>query len=305
MGADGLRQMCILAFDHRSTFRRLVAETPSERPGLRHDLISECKRLVFDAYESAVGRGIISTENTSVIVDEECASGLARRCEAAGYTFGMPVERTEQEVFEFEYEDDWQGHIEAFNATYYKGLVRWNPLEEAANAEQTERLRDLSRFLRATERAFLLELLVPPSRVDRKKPGFDAEHFDVEVRPAATVVAMEQLHARDVVPDYWKIEGVSRRSECEAIGAIARAHPDKPDAGCVVLGRSAPDEQVRHWLAVSAGVPGYHGFAIGRSVFNEPLTAWLRGEAENDAVVIAVANQFASLVEFYASARVA
>lgn len=293
----------ILAFDHRSTFRRLVANTPTPRVGTQFQLIAECKRLVFDAYDYAIRGSLVSAQNTSIIVDEECAAPLALRAEEAGYTFGMPVERTEMDVFEFEYGDDWKKHIGRFRANYYKGLVRWNPEDSSLNRQQIGQLRELSRFLRDAGRGFLLELLVPPSRRELSAKEFDAAAFDVDIRPAATVTAIEELHAEDVAPDIWKIEGVSRRSECERIGAAARSHADKPDAGCVVLGRSAPDDQVRRWLAVSAGVPGYHGFAIGRSVFNAPLAAWLRGEVDDDAVIEAVAVGFADLVDFYDNVR--
>jgi 5-dehydro-2-deoxygluconokinase len=41
--------------------------------------------------------------------------------------------------------------------------------------------------------------------------------------------------------------------------------------GCIVLGRGADDAKVREWLAVAASVPGFIGFAVGRTSFWEPL----------------------------------
>ena len=44
--------------------------------------------------------------------------------------------------------------------------------------------------------------------------------------------------------------------------------PD-PDSSCIVLGRNAPERQVDHWLDVAAPLPGYVGFAIGRSIWED------------------------------------
>lgn len=295
--------MCILAFDHRATFRELLGQAANTRKGTPHELISACKSIVYDGYVFAHEQALIPHEATSVILDEECGAQLARAAERAGHVFGMAVERSRVNVFQFEYGLHWRAHIENFRAAYYKGLLRWNPDMTQANLQQIERLMELSRYLRDTGRGFLLELLVPPDPRVSGKPDFDPRVYDLDERPGVTVQAIEQLHAFDITPDIWKLEGVSRLHECEAIGSAAMSHPSKPGSFCVVLGRSAPDEEVQRWLAVSAGVAGYGGFAIGRSVFTAPLSDWLTGAATSENAAARIAHSFAKFVNFYSERR--
>ena len=49
----------------------------------------------------------------------------------------------------------------------------------------------------------------------------------------------------------------------------------RDDVVCVVLGRGADDEKVDHWLREAAPVEGYVGFAIGRSIWGNPLKGWI------------------------------
>jgi myo-inositol catabolism protein IolC len=75
--------------------------------------------------------------------------------------------------------------------------------------------------------------------------------------------------------------------------------------GCVVLGRGADAGQVERWLRAGAAVPGYLGFAIGRSIFSDPLTGWLRGRLGRDEAVRAIATSYRRFVDVYAAAAAA
>ena len=75
--------------------------------------------------------------------------------------------------------------------------------------------------------------------------------------------------------------------------------------GCVVLGRGADAGQVERWLRAGALVPGYVGFAIGRSIFNAPLKAWLRGTLDRAGAVEAIAGNYQRFVEVYTDAATA
>jgi myo-inositol catabolism protein IolC len=44
---------------------------------------------------------------------------------------------------------------------------------------------------------------------------------------------------------------------------------------CVVLERAANEEGVVHGLQQGAGVPGFVGFAVGRTIWWEPLKRWV------------------------------
>ncbi|MFB6719651.1 2-deoxy-5-keto-D-gluconate 6-phosphate aldolase domain-containing protein [Kribbella sp. NPDC056345] len=291
-----LPPLCILAFDHRATFRDLVRDFHSGRDA--DQAIAHCKRIIYEGYLEAVDGGL-PVERTALIIDEEGGSRLATDAAERGFALGMPVEKTSQEIFAFEYDDAWREHAAAFPATFHKGLVRWNPHQAATNDQQIARLAELTGWLSEQGRGFLLELLVPPTDEQVARcPGGWAE-WDEQVRPGLTVAAMQQLHSGGVTPDIWKIEGVSDRTACKAIGDAASSHPDRPDAFCIVLGRGADEPQIKQWLQATAGVPGYGGFALGRNLFDGPLKSWLRGEIEADSAAVQIGTAYVEFARWY------
>uniref|UniRef100_UPI00397883F3 2-deoxy-5-keto-D-gluconate 6-phosphate aldolase domain-containing protein n=1 Tax=Pseudomonas aeruginosa TaxID=287 RepID=UPI00397883F3 len=80
------------------------------------------------------------------------------------------------------------------------------------------------------------------------------------------VQAIRELQHAGVEPDLWKIEGLDRREDCEAVVAAARSG-GRDHVGCIVLGRGENDQKVREWLGTARKVPGFIGFAVGRTVF--------------------------------------
>lgn len=288
-----------LAFDHRSSFHRLVDAVEGSRSD-RAERIAACKRLVYDGYlHSAEAMDPELRAHTAVIIDEESGADLATDAIARGVYTVMPSERTEQRYFAFEYGEQWREHIQAFAHHGVKGLVRWNPTEPEVNAAQVSSLAELSAWLRAHGRDMLLELLVQPTDAQLAECGGDYETFDTAMRPELTCTAIRQLYAADICPDIWKIEGIADRTDCRSVGQAALDRPDGRPSACVVLGRSAPEAQVQAWLGATVGVAGYRGFALGRTLFNQPLTDWLRGSLPRDVAVKQIADGYRRFIDFY------
>ena len=141
----------------------------------------------------------------------------------------MPAEKSGQDEFDFEYGSEFGAHIEAFDPTFTKVLVRYNPEGDGAmNARQTARLRELSRWLHRAGRRFLFELLVPAEPHQLEAAGNDPLRFDREVRPGLMKVAIAELQESGIEPDVWKIEGIddpesARRSPSSAAPEVATA----------------------------------------------------------------------------------
>ncbi len=70
-------------------------------------------------------------------------------------------------------------------------------------------------------------------------------------------------------PDVWKIEGLDRREDCENIVTAAR-RGGRDRVGCIILGRGEDEQKVHEWLSTAATVPGFIGFAVGRTSFWDP-----------------------------------
>src|SRR5262249_49860164 len=148
-----------------------------------------------------------------ILVDEQFGAAILRDAAANGFTTACPAEKSGQEEFEFQYGQDFASHIEAFNPTFCKVLVRYNPEgDQALNQRQAARLRDLSDYLKRKGRSrFLFELLVPPEKAQLERLKGDKNAYDIELRPKLMVGAIEQLQSADVEPDIWKIEGLDSR----------------------------------------------------------------------------------------------
>jgi myo-inositol catabolism protein IolC len=299
-GDDG--RLYILAFDHRGSFEKLVlgrggAEiAPAEAARIR-----DAKALIYEGVQRALATGL-PRARVGVLVDEQYGAAVARRARADGVVLAMPVEKSGQDEFDFEYGDAFGAHIEAFDPVFAKVLVRYNPDGDAAmNTRQAARLRRLSDWLRARDRRLLFELLVPPTPAQLAEVAGDAGRFDREIRPALMVRAIAALQAAGVEPDVWKIEGLERSEDCASVSAQTRAG-GRDRVGCVVLGRGADDAQVEAWLRAGAPVPGYVGFAIGRSIFSRAIKGYLAGELERAAAAGLIASTYQRLVGVYADA---
>jgi 5-dehydro-2-deoxygluconokinase len=109
------------------------------------------------------------------------------------------------------------------------------------------------------------------------------------------------LHLQDagVEPDVWKIEGLDQREDCEKVAAAAR-RGGRDHVGCIVLGRGEDDRKVREWLKVAAGVPGFIGFAVGRTTFWDPLVDWRAGKISRNDAVAEISRRYQEWVKIFA-----
>lgn len=294
------RPLYILAFDHRSSFEELAAKAgiPAEE---REGRIREAKRVIFEGFERAIARGA-PRDAAGILVDEQYGAEVARAARERGYVFAMPVEKSGQKVFDFEYGEQFGEHILAFDPTFSKVLVRYNPDDEPETKRvQLERLKRLHDWLRERERMFLLELLVPATKAQLERVGGDADRYDVEVRPQLTLEAIDDFYAAQIVPDIWKIEGLDRREDCERMAAKVRSD-GREAVSCVVLGRGADAARVDHWLRMAAGVPGYVGFAIGRTLWWEGVQGFLNGSLTREAAADTIAANYLRAIDLFVKA---
>jgi myo-inositol catabolism protein IolC len=234
-----------------------------------------------------------------ILVDEEYGADVARKAKAEGFNFAMPVEKSGQDEFDFEFGESFGEHIEDFDPTFSKVLVRYNPEGDAEmNRRQTARLKELGDWLHERGRSYLFELLVPAEAAQLESVGGDDDRYDKEVRPGLMLGAIEELHAGGVEPDIWKIEGIDRREDCERISQLVRSG-GRDDVACVVLGRGANDDAVDHWLRQGAGVPGYVGFAIGRTIWGDPLAGFVSGDLDRGEAARGIAENYLRFIRTY------
>ena len=295
------QKLYILAFDHRGSFQKKFFGIEGEPDPEQTAIIADAKHLIFEGMLRAVSAGA-DPGSAGVLVDEQFGSSVPQQARERGLKLAMPTERSGQDYFDFQYED-FGAHIERFDPDFTKVLVRYNPDADAdANREQLGKLRQLSDWLKKHERKFLFELLVPAEDVQLEAAGGDSERYDAELRPELMRRAIEEIQVAGIEVDVWKIEGVDQRSDCEMLVTQARAD-GRDGVACVVLGRGADAAKVDHWLAQAAPVPGFVGFAIGRSIWWDPLKAYVDGKIERAAGARKIAENYVHFVKVYEAAE--
>ena len=293
-------KLYILAFDHRGSFQKKMFGIEGDPTPEETATIEDAKRLIFEGMLEAVRRGA-EPGATGVLVDEQFGSYVPARAEEAGLRLAMPVEKSGQNEFDFEYGDDFGAHIERFDPDFSKVLVRYNPddPDTAMNARQFEKLKRLSDWLHARDRMFLFELLVPATETQLAFVGGSAERYDAELRPELMRRAIVAIQDAGIEVDIWKIEGVDEQSDAEMLARQARTGAGRELVTCVLLGRGASTEKVEQWLEEAAPVEGFIGFAIGRSIWWDALKGFLAEALTRPEAVTVIADNYLHFVTVY------
>jgi 5-dehydro-2-deoxygluconokinase len=289
----------ILPFDHRGSFQAKLFGWRSPLSAAQTAEIAGAKRVIYDGFQSALAAGA-PRDKAGILVDEQFGAAILRDAAGKGIVTACPAEKSGQDEFNFEYGEDFARHIEAFDPTFCKVLVRYNPEGDGdLNRRQAARLQRLSDFLKKSRSRFMFELLVPAQQAQLDELGGDRKAYDRELRPGLMIRAIRELQEAGVDPDVWKIEGLDRREDCAAIVGAAR-DGGRQHVGCIVLGRGEDDRKVREWLAVAAQVPGFIGFAVGRTVFWDPLVAWRAKTATREQAAAEIARRYREFLDVFA-----
>ncbi len=293
------RPLYILPFDHRGSFQTKLFGWKSPLSDAQTAEIAGAKQVIYDGFQSVLAAGV-PAEKAGILVDEQFGAAILRDAAAKGIVTACPAEKSGQDEFDFEYGEDFGRHIETFDPTFCKVLVRYNPqADHALNQKQAARLKRLSDFLAARNRSrFMFELLVPAQKAQLDKLKGDKKAYDLELRPGLMVEAIRELQDAGVDPDLWKIEGLDRPEDCRTIVAAARAG-GRDHVGCIVLGRGEDERKVREWLGIAAQVPGFIGFAVGRTVFWDALVAWRAKTATREQAVAQIARRYREFVDLF------
>jgi myo-inositol catabolism protein IolC len=290
----------ILPFDHRHSYGAEVFGFHEPMSPQQIAVVSSSKQVIYEGYKLAVERGADSGKS-GIPVDEEFGATILRDAHSRGYNTCMPVEKSGQHEFDFEFGDDFSAHLEAFDPTFTKVLVRYNPQDDPElNQRQLDRLRRLSIWLRDHGRKFMFEMLVPALPEQLQAVG-GQQAYDDNLRPELMVQSIAAIQDHGIEPDVWKIEGLDRREDCQKIVDAAR-RDGRDGVGLIVLGRGESEPKVVEWLQVAAGVPGFIGFAVGRSTFLQTIVSLRAGQLDEQAAADQIATKFLHWIEIFESA---
>ncbi len=295
------KTLYILPFDHRSSFEKGLYGWNGPLNAEQTERITQTKEVIYDGFKLALGAGL-AKDRAGILVDEQFGSRILRDAITNGFITALPAEKSGQAEFQFEFGAQYAAHIEQFRPAFVKVLVRYNAEDDAAmNLRQAARLKELCDYCHSRNYYFLFELLVPATHEQMDRLEGDKTLYDRELRPPLMIAAIEELQNAGVEPDVWKIEGLDRREDCLKVAQTARSG-NRGEVGCIVLGRGSDEQKVLEWLRAAAGVPGFIGFAVGRTSFWEALAAWRDGKIERQKAVENIARQYLEWANVFESA---
>ena len=277
------KKLYILAFDHRGSFQKKFFGIEGEPDPEQTAMIADAKHLIFEGMQRAVAEGADASV-TGVLVDEQFGGSVPEEAQRAG-----PQARDAGRALRPE-------HVRlpvrrATSASTSKASTPtsprcWCATTPTATSRKTRATGQAEAPLRL---ASLQAAQVPvrAARAGRGPPSYSrskasTERYDAELRPELMRRAIAEIQDAGIEVDIWKIEGVDERSDCEMLVAQARTG-GRDGVVCVVFGRGADDAKVDHWLEQAAPVDGFVGFAIGRSIWWNPLKEYVDGKIERSS----------------------
>ncbi len=292
------KPLYVLPFDHRATFSKNMFGFKEPLSREQTGQVAAVKQVIYDAFKAAVAGGV-KKEYAGILVDEQFGEAILHDAAKQGFITSCPAEKSGQNEFDFEYGADFGKHIEAFKPTFCKVLVRYNPEgDKEMNRRQAGRLKQLSDFLHKSGRLYMFELLVPAEPAQLQRLGNDKKAYDLKFRPALMIQAIHELQDTGVEADVWKIEGIETKEDCQKVVAAAR-HGGRDSVGCIILGRGEDDKKVREWLTTAAAVPGFIGFAVGRTTFWDALVNFRANKISRDTAVAQIAKSYREWVDLF------
>ena len=296
------RPLYILPFDHRASYISGLFGWKEPLNVEQIVTVANSKQVIYAGFQQAIADRV-PQDRVGLLVDEEFGSPILHDAVSKGYITAVSVEKSGQEEFDFVYGEDFAQHIEAIGPTFAKVLVRYNPEGDAAlNQRQAGRLKRLSDFLHRAQTLFMFELLVPAITMQLEQVDGDTNAYDLQLRPRLMLQAIQALQDAGVEPDVWKVEGLDAREDAVKVVEVAR-RGGRDTVGLIVLGRGAERDRVVHWLKTAASVPGFIGFAVGRTSFWQPLVDVVAKRISQEEAATQIAHNFEAWIQIFEEAR--
>ncbi|MHB2247269.1 bifunctional 5-dehydro-2-deoxygluconokinase/5-dehydro-2-deoxyphosphogluconate aldolase [Pseudomonas fitomaticsae] len=280
------KQLFIFAFDHRGQLVELA-----QKGGRDLGAIGELKQLFIKAVERVESdlreQGIEA--DVGLLADQRFGQDSLNAATGRGWWVARPVEVQGSRPLAFEHGRSIGSNLIAWpQEQIIKCLVQFHPDDEPMlRLEQEAQIKALYQASQVSGHELLLEI-IPPK--DHPSP-----HPDVLYR------ALKRLYNLGIYPAWWKIEAQSAE-EWQQLDALIQAR-DPYCRGVVLLGLNAPASALAEGFQQASQSQTCRGFAVGRTIFQEPSRAWLAGEIDDETLIRQVQGTFVELIDAWRTAR--
>ncbi|MBV7540147.1 5-dehydro-2-deoxygluconokinase [Acidovorax sp. sic0104] len=279
------RELCVMAFDHRSQFYDLCREA-----GAHDSRVPALKKLLVQA-AAQVERQSKLQGSIGVLVDggsygaDALASATGR-----GWWVGRPVELPGSRPLRFDGTRSigsalthWPGE------QVVKCLVHYHPDDHyALRLEQEQKVLELWEATRASGNELLLEIILPKTMT---LASADDE---------GALRAVKRFYNLGVKPEWWKLAPMQAAGWAALEALVAERDPHC--RGAVILGLNQPIAHLMDSFR-DATNPVVKGFMVGRSLWADASLRWLGGAIDDAALVAEVARNFTTLVDAWRNRR--
>ncbi len=271
-----MKPLFILPFDHRSGLTRElfgVAYPPNASVGKK---ISALKRVIFEgflaAYPVAQQYG-----DCGILVDEEFGTPIINEAKRKGIIFAVSTETSGGSTFDFVHKRGFGRALVEQDPTYAKALVNYNFGDDEHNKEKMKKLRQLTDFCETEGIPLMLEPLVHGTK-----------------SPLSMAVTMiRDMHAHGVRPSLWKLEMQRSVKDWKKLAAVAKAP-------MILLGHGESMKVVDEWVTIAAKSGAVDGFAIGRTIFFEPIKKLHKTSITKKQAIEAISKNYLHYVKLWA-----
>ncbi|BCF87934.1 MULTISPECIES: 5-dehydro-2-deoxygluconokinase [Paraburkholderia] len=270
------------AFDHRNQFFELAQQT-----GADLSRISKLKSLFVEAVaqtEAALGL----QGKTAVLIDDRYGQDALNAATGRGWWIGRPVELPGSVPLVFDHGRSIGTTLASWPREHVvKCLVQFHPDEPIEQRiEQEAQLRALYDAVQESGHELLLEVIPPKS---------------LPTGPDIVYRALKRLYNIGLYPEWWKLEPMEA-SQWQAVDALIQER-DPHCRGVVLLGLSAPVEQMIEGFRAAAQSKTCKGFTVGRTIHYEASQAWLAGQIDDEEVIARVRRTFETLIQSWRESR--
>lgn len=274
-------EMTVLAIDHRSQFDDLIADLGTGDA----EQVAHFKGLAL----KAVDRVAQGKPGYGMLLDGRYGARALETAADRPYWIGRPIELPGSRPIQFEGSPDVAATLREWPIDHVvKCLVFYHPDDDAEMiARQDRQILRLFDACRATRHEFLLEIIA-------------SKHGPVDSNTAARVI--DHVYGLGVYPDWWKLEPAEDAATWDAIEAAILRH-DPLCRGIVLLGLSAPQEELLAGIATAARHDLVKGFAVGRTIFHDVATRWLSGDIDDEGAVTQLSENLRVLADAWREAR--
>ena len=276
----------IFAFDHRGQLVELA-----QQAGRDLSAISELKQLFVRAIEGVekdMRRDGVQGD-FGLLADERFGQDALNAATGRGWWIARPVELQGSRPLAFEHGRSIGSNLIKWpKEQIIKCLVQFHPDDEPElRLEQEAQIKGLYEAAQVSGHELLLEV-IPPRQHDSEQP-------DVLYR------AIKRLYNIGIYPNWWKIESQPAAVWKQLDELITERDPYCH--GVVLLGLNAPAEALAEGFRQAGASSTCRGFAVGRTIFQEPSRAWLAGEIDDEALITRVRSTFEFLIQSWRESR--